>query len=290
MEMDMIYELKNDCLAVKISSLGAQIISVKGLANGKEYIWDGKEYWQKHAPLLFPVCGSITEPCTYRGREYFLGKHGFISRQEFEALSVGNGELVLVAKETAATLAEYPFAFEFRAIYSLDGTKLKSRYEIRNNSVEVMPYMFGLHPAFALHGEAPKEEFYLDFGKEFTATQYRLIAPFINQCGFPRLIPDGKLYITDEIYNNDTIVLEGTKKSIDFISPAGRVFEMSWSDNFDILCVWKWYDDGARFICIEPWTNIPSDGKVTDDLEVKSMRRLDAGACDEYSYTVDFCL
>ena len=43
----------------------------------------------------------------------------------------------------------------------LDGSRLVSEYTIKNNSGEVMPYMFGLHPAFELHGDAPKEEFCL---------------------------------------------------------------------------------------------------------------------------------
>lgn len=285
----MIYTLKNDCLSVAISSLGAEIQSIKCTECGKEYIWEGKDFWHKHAPLLFPVSGTITDPYTYHGKEYSLLKHGFISTEEFSLVSSSDTELVLVAKENEATLASYPFPFEFTAKYTLDGGMLISEYSIKNTGFEVMPYMFGLHPAFALHGDAPKEEFYLDFGKEFTATQYRLIAPFINQTGFDRLIPEGHLHITNEIYNNDTIVLEKAGNKIDFASPAGRVFNMTWSDNFKYLCVWKWYDDAARFICIEPWTNIPSDGSKTDDLDEKKMQRLDAGKTDTYSYTLDFC-
>ena len=283
----MIYNLKNDCLSVAVSSLGAEIQSVN--CCGKEYMWDGKEFWQKHSPLLFPICGSITSPYTYRGKEYFMEKHGFISDLNFKAVSVSDTELTLVAVENEKTLSAYPFKFEFTAKYTIDGKKLISKYTVKNTSDEVMPYMLGLHPAFALHGDSPKETFCLDFGESFTATQYRLAAPFINQTGFDRPIPDGKLYITDEIYTKGTIILGKTKSSIDFLSSGEKVFNMTWSDNFKNLCVWKYNDDKARFACIEPWTNIPSDGSKTDDLDEKNMQRTDAGKSDEYFYILDFC-
>ena len=53
----MIYTLKNDKLTAEISSLGAELISVKDGA-GYEYIWQGED-WNGHAPVLFPLCGRI---------------------------------------------------------------------------------------------------------------------------------------------------------------------------------------------------------------------------------------
>ena len=286
----MIYTIKNDLLTCDVSTLGAEIQSVKCIKTEKEFMWEGREFWQKHAPLLFPICGSITSPYTYHGKEYFMEKHGFISDLDFDAVSVSDSELILSVKENDATLAAYPFAFEFTAKYILDGNRLVSEYTVKNNSGEVMPYMLGLHPAFALHGDAPKEEFCLDFGTPFTVKQYRLSAPFVNQTGFDREFPSGRLYITNEIYEKGTIILGKTKSSIDFLSPAGKVFRMEWSDNFRNLCVWKWTDDKARYVCIEPWTNIPSDGSKTDDLDEKKMQRLKVGGENKYSYAVEFCL
>ena len=51
-------QIKNDQLTLEISSLGAELQSIKD-ANGNEYLWDGDEkYWNRHSPILFPpVCG-----------------------------------------------------------------------------------------------------------------------------------------------------------------------------------------------------------------------------------------
>ena len=46
-------QIKNDQLTVEISSLGAELQSIKD-ANGNEYLWDGDpEYWGRHTKLIF---------------------------------------------------------------------------------------------------------------------------------------------------------------------------------------------------------------------------------------------
>ena len=58
-------QIKNDQLTVEISSLGAELQSIKD-ANGNEYLWDGDpEYWGRHSPLLFPIVGGLWKD-TYR--------------------------------------------------------------------------------------------------------------------------------------------------------------------------------------------------------------------------------
>ena len=288
MEKNMIYTIKNESLAVEISSLGAQVHSIISLADEKSYIWDGKEHWFKHSPLLFPICGSTTDPYTYRGKEYHMDKHGFISKLEFELVSAKESELVLFAKDNDETIAQYPFSFEFTARYSLDGKRLVSEYTIKNTSGETMPYMFGLHPAFNLHGDAPKEEFYVDFGGELTASQNDIVGGTIMQIPRDRFIENGELHITNEIYDLDTIILSRVPNRVSLMSPYGKVLDMSWSENLPKLCVWKWADDAARFICIEPWSNIPTDRLGIDDFDTKSMLRLGVGETETFSCAMNF--
>ena len=55
-------QIKNDQLTLEISSLGAELQSIKD-ANGNEYLWDGDEkYWNRHSPILFHiVCRLLLE-------------------------------------------------------------------------------------------------------------------------------------------------------------------------------------------------------------------------------------
>ena len=61
--------IKNSELRVEISSLGAELRSVK--RQGVEYLWQGDPaVWADRAPVLFPICGSLKEgKYEYQGRD-----------------------------------------------------------------------------------------------------------------------------------------------------------------------------------------------------------------------------
>ena len=78
-------QIKNDQLTLEISSLGAELQSIKD-ANGNEYLWDGDDkYWNRHSPILFPiVCGLWNDTYRIDGKEYHLPRHGFARDTEFK--------------------------------------------------------------------------------------------------------------------------------------------------------------------------------------------------------------
>ena len=44
-------------LQISSKTQGAELISIK--FKGKEMLHQGKEYWNRHAPILFPIVGQI---------------------------------------------------------------------------------------------------------------------------------------------------------------------------------------------------------------------------------------
>ena len=80
-------ELKNDTLTIQIASKGAELQSVKDY-EGREYIWQAGEQWNRHSPILFPLVCSVNDN-TYRvdGKEYHLPRHGFARDMEFTLIS-----------------------------------------------------------------------------------------------------------------------------------------------------------------------------------------------------------
>lgn len=51
----MIYKIDNGRLSLEVSSLGAEMQSLKSCTGG-DYLWDGDaRYWQRRAPVLFPL-------------------------------------------------------------------------------------------------------------------------------------------------------------------------------------------------------------------------------------------
>lgn len=56
----MLYKLENDCLAVEVNDLGAELTRVTDRADGYEFLWSGDPaVWSGRSPLLFPIVGKL---------------------------------------------------------------------------------------------------------------------------------------------------------------------------------------------------------------------------------------
>ena len=285
----MIITLKNEKLTVKISTLGAELISAVG-TDGHEYIYTGS-HWGGHAPLLFPVCGSLVDDrYTYHGKEYAMAKHGLARRRDFTLLSATDECAVLSFAASEETRKYYPFDFELIAEYSITGEVLAASFTVRNHGEGDMPYMFGWHPAFVLGGEEDIGGFYLDFGIDGPLTMHTLNGAFLSgeKLSFPLDLGTYRLN-EQQIYENDTLILTGTRGAVRLYG-EGDIHEvtLTYGEGLPYVCVWKWPDSAARYICIEPWSGVPSRGREPENFDKREMSHLKGGESFTYEYTVEF--
>lgn len=84
----MIYTISSGGLTAKINSMGAELCSL--VKNGKEYIWQAGEAWNRHAPILFPfICSPKDKTYVAGGKTYKMNaNHGFARDMEFQATDV----------------------------------------------------------------------------------------------------------------------------------------------------------------------------------------------------------
>lgn len=293
----MNYTLKNSFYEITVSSLGAELISIKS-ASGRELLWQNNlgEGWANHAPLLFPFCGrQKDEEYFYKGKSFPMKIHGFAMRQEFELYEKDGEKLVLLLRSDEKTREIYPFDFSFFAEYALSGDKITLSVRIENTGNEVMPYMFGWHPGFALPTEAGQD--IGDYTVKFDGKEEVTRVHFTRDLSVPaRLLPfatPNSEYKLDEedIYSHDTVVLRDTGSSVR-LKADGYPYElsMSWSETLPVLCIWKMPRNDAKFVCIEPWTHTTARGEGCNDIEVRPMNRLECGKADTYEYTLKFTL
>ena len=286
----MIYTLKNDKLTVEVNSLGAELSSVKS-SEGHEYIWQGEE-WKKHAPVLFPICGGLLNSSfTYGTRAYPMEKHGFARVSEFEAIEITDESLTLVLRSDEKTLEIYPFEFVLYAKYTIDGNTLKACYTVENAGKQIMPYMFGWHPAFTLDGTDEICSFYVDFGGKNQLMRHTLQhGPFVNPFYTPYPLKDGRYYLNEEeIYANDTMIFRDVPTTVK-LAGGNQAHEitLSYSENLPFLCIWKAPTSSARYICLEPWSHVPADGETEENFLSRQMARLSPADKENYDYTVIF--
>ena len=129
-------------MEIKTVEKGAELTSV--IYKGEERLHDGKTFWGKHSPILFPTIGNLRFPnVVIDGKEYPLHKHGFGRDLKFEKI----GENSYVLKSNEETHKMYPDDFEFYVWYEVNDNKVTFNFRVVNKSEKTMIFGLGAHPA-----------------------------------------------------------------------------------------------------------------------------------------------
>ena len=295
----MNYTIKNGGFTYTVSTLGAQLISAKD-ESANEFIWQGNpDFWAGRAPLLFPVCGkdfiNRSFGQKYRGKRYDMKIHGFLRRLEFNVSEYDEKHIILSASENAETLAEYPFKFTVTVSYTAEDCKLLSSYSVKNESEEVMPFAFGLHPGFNVftHGGANVNDYRVIFDK--TEAEIRTpISEYPNGPDFEDIsLPSGEFKIdNDSIAAVDTIVFKKVGTHARLVCEKNtHEIDMTFSENLPVFCIWKHPSMSAEYLCLEPWSTIGLRAVTEENLDTRfGMIRLGVGKTEEFFCNFKFSL
>ena len=290
----MIYTIQNDKLSVSVSSLGAELTSIKGLDSGIEYLWQGdKKYWCGRAPNMFPICGRLYEgKYTYLGKEYTMPNHGIARSSEFSLKSACKEQITLSLVSNDATKENYPFDFTYDITFKVCGSTLDITYSVKNNDEKELIFAIGAHPAFNVPFNGWHfEDYYVEFGStcdavrvDFSPTCYcTKNDKLYSEHGTKRIDLNHSLFDDDAIflYNVDKQITLGSYKHSGSITLKYK--------GMKYLGLWHMPKTDAPYICIEPWTSIPAtDGQVDDLLTKDEMIHLPSGYSykNEYSITI----
>ncbi len=271
----MLITVKNECLQLTVDTVGAQMMSLR-TGDGTQYLWQGDPaYWGDRAPTLFPFIGRLTNNSyLYKGKLYRMGIHGFAASQEFSLVEHTADTVVLELNSTIVTLAQYPFDFVFRVIYRLWGDTVAVTYQVKNGSDMVMPFGVGGHPGFRvplLPGEC-FEDYVLEFG---TACQPDRVgfspAVYMNGHDLPYPLEEGKrINLQHSLFDEDAIILKNMAREVTLRSQkSGRGVKVTYPE-MPYLGIWHWPKTDAPYVCIEPWTSLPSRQDVVEEFSCKS--------------------
>ena len=254
--MDKRTVLKNEFLTVELSSMGAELKSIKQ-ADGTERLWQGDpEWWNGQAPLLFPICGRLSEDrYLHNGVSYPLPMHGFGRKSVFEIESFNDKKVVFLLKSNKETLIVYPFEFELRVIYELIDNRVSVTYTVNNKTDGDMYFSIGSHEAYNCEGKT--EDYEMFFDKNEPLVNYLLDGPLLNGKTENMAYVNGALTFTDEKFKElDTYIFLNTDSKRVTLKKKGS--ERSISVEFsgiDNVLIWK--EPGSEFFCIEPWCGLP---------------------------------
>ena len=192
-------------------------------------------------PIL-PICGNLPDDVyAYDGKSYSLKQHGFARNLPWEVVeqsTESSSKLTISLKSNDETLAVYPFEFQVKVGYELEGKTLKIHQEYINQSDKVMPLSFGFHPYFLV---PDKEKLSLDIpASTYQAKDSTEVVSYKGSFDFNE----------DEI---DVALkpLNGSSASITDSSRSLKI-NLKWSEDFSTIVFWT--VKGKDFVCLEPWS------------------------------------
>ncbi len=287
----MLITIKNKKMEVTADSLGAQLMSIKSV-EGCEYLWQGDPaYWRNRAPNLFPFIARLTDGAyTYMGERFEMPNHGFAAKQEFEA-KAEESRVVFTLKANEATKAMYPFDFVYEVIYELTDNKLHITYAVENKDEKRIYFAVGGHPGFCVPLEEGKnfEDYYLEFSEAATPDRVGFSpSVFLNGQDEQYPLEDKKLLpLSHELFDDDAIILKNMAREVSLKCKNGeRGLTVSYPD-MPYLGIWHRPKTDAPYVCIEPWSSLPSRQDVVEEFTCKSdLLNLDAGKRYQNTWTV----
>ena len=281
----MIHYIENEILKIGVKEQGCELTSVYSKKNGCEYLWQGSpEFWTGQSPILFPIVGRLIDD-KYRldGKEYEMPKHGFARKMKWDFLSKDESSLTFTLRETPETLELYPYCFEVRVTFTLCGNKLSVSHAISNNNDKVMHFSLGAHPAFNCK---IGDKLSFDLEETLETEKIDLVKSLRLPETFPVLNNEKDIVITEDIFNEDALILHGIKSENITLHTDNVSIKFNLG-NAPYLGIWA--KPGAPYVCIEPWWGVNDSTEKKDDFSQKdAICKAEAGSVTVFGWSAEF--
>ncbi len=219
-----------------------------------ERFLDKKKSVRGGIPILFPICGGLSENYLIKGKKFSLQQHGFARDLPWSInlLKDKSGiRLKLVDSEYSRSC--FPFSFVLLMDVYLKEKSLQISIKIFNKSEDPMPFAFGLHPYFKVSN---LQKIKIDGLPENCIDQTNM--KVTNASDQVRILDKGVDFLS---FPSSSV------KVFDNISR--NMIELIQQEPMDTTVIWT--DPPRQMVCLEPWTS-PRNSLVTGDrkLEIKS--------------------
>lgn len=277
----MLAHIENEHLQVIISDAGAELMSIRS-TSGTEYLWQGNAaYWSDRAPNIFPYVARLTNGCyTYQGKTYRLPIHGFAPTAKFTVTASEKTSVTFTLESNPEFYEMYPFAFRFHLRYSLEGSALQVEMKVENHDEKVMYFGLGGHPGInvPLEEGLSFEDYFLEFPEAALRRVEFTPACFITGNEQPFPLEGNRLPLSHDMFDDDAIVLKGVPGRVTLRSEKGQRAVTLTAPELPVFGFWHMPKTDAPYICLEPWSSLPSRQDVVEDLETQAdLIRLEAG-------------
>ena len=282
----MFYNIENKDFSLAVKEMGAELNSFKSKKTGFEFIWGGNtDIWYGQSPILFPIIGRLLDD-KYRlnDKEYTMPKHGIVRKKPFKLIDKTENSLKFIQSDDEESLKEYPYHFDLIVEFKITDNGLSVTHTVVNKNDCIMYYSFGAHPAFNCEiGD------YLEFSENEELLTERIDHDSILiEEKFPVNIDGNKLTITENLFDDDALILSGYKSQA--ISLKSNKHNRVVKFNFDSPLLGIWAKPGAPYVCIEPWWGVNDNYDKKDDLSQKrGIMALNPNEEKSFNWNIEIC-
>lgn len=290
--MDII--LENNFLRVKISTLGAELVSVIKKETNEELLWDADPaVWNRHAPILFPWCGRLKDNSfTHQGVTYSGGGHGFARDLEHDVVESRATVAVFALAANAITMEKFPFVFRLTTTYRLEGQTLRHECLVENEGDWDMNFALGYHPGFNCPFDANHKPTDYEFRFDSPQSPVEIDTSAGGLCSgkeTPLFENSAVIPVTDELFAKDSICMKNINaKTLAIVEKdTGRSVTVN-VEGFPYVLLWS-AAGPLKFVCIEPWHGLPDNVDVTGEWTEKPQTiNLEKGEAWSTSLAMEF--
>ena len=278
----MLYTINNGRFRLGARETGAELSSFSAIGGEceYEYIWQRCATWDGQSPLLFPIVGKLRDD-TYllNGRQYHMPKHGFARNMPFALESKSLDEMTFLLTENSDTLGVYPFRFELRVSYIIDGDGFMMRHALKNTSGEKMYFSLGAHPGFRCQ---MGDRVVMDV--EETSSAYRLDKNALRAAETTPVFNKSRdITLTKQLFKDDALIFDDLKSpGATLIKADGHSVHVDFGG---APCLGLWAKPGAEYVCIEPWYGIDDSWDAGHDF-TRKYRINSLDPYEEFTFTV----
>ena len=270
----MNYTLTSSQAKAVISSKGGELLSFQS-DDGLEYVWQGDPaYWASRAPHLFPYVGRLTDGQYIMDNEkHPLGIHGFFRFQELKLESQSENSVVLSLVPTQELLGQYDRNFKVILSYELQGSTLKISFQVENLDTRNMYFGYGGHPGFRLplDDALSFQDYDLAFSEKCQPVSIGMSPScYVQGNDLPlSLVNDQILPLEHSLFDNDAIIMRNMASAISLKTSKNPHGVTVSYPQMPYLGLWHKPHSDAPYVCIEPWTSLPSRQDVIETFEEK---------------------
>lgn len=285
----MIYTIKNKYITAKISSHGAELVSLVDNDGIERMHTASPDTWNEVSPILFPTVSRFKDYLYNANNvEYKMPIHGFFKSMDLEPINHHDDSIEFEIQDDENTKKLYPYSFKFNVKYTIFNNKLIVSFKIKNTGENIMYYMLGGHPGFKvpLYDNEKYEDYYVEFEKNETNDAMQVVDGYLANEYKRYLTNENRIDLRHDLFVPDAICLTKLKSNyVDLRSNTNDKILRFYFSDFKILAIWSKTKINSDFVCFEPWNGIQHD--FVKDIEKMGVLKLNSNKISKYSYTIE---